>query len=118
MLPVPTLRGVIIVHVTLAFMEMAPFAVSNFSIHVCGIVCYYAISHSLLTACKDGDVLLYNGSHVSLDFMEGTVLVCYDNTYGTVCDDYWDELEASVVCRQLGHENGEKKKGHPFDTML
>ena len=49
----------------------------------------------------DGDVLLYNGSHLSRDFTEGTVLVCYDNAYGTVCDDFWDELEARVVCRQL-----------------
>ena len=43
---------------------------------------------------------MYNGT----DLMEGTVLVCYNGTYGTVCDDYWDELEARVVCKQLGHE--------------
>ena len=46
-------------------------------------------------------MLLYNGSHLSLDFTEGTVLVCYDNAYGTVCDDFWDELETRVVCRLL-----------------
>ena len=29
--------------------------------------------------------------------------VCYNNVYGTVCDDFWDELEAKVVCEQIGY---------------
>ena len=55
------------------------------------------------TACMDGEMLLYNGSHLSPNLTEGTVLVCYNNTYGTVCDDFWDELEAKVVCLNLGY---------------
>ena len=58
-------------------------------------------------ACMDGEVLLYNGSHISHNFTSGTVLLCYNDTYGTVCDDLWDELEARVVCSQLGlNESG------------
>ena len=53
-------------------------------------------------ACNDGDILLYNGTTLSADFSSGTVLACLENVYGTVCDDFWDTLDASVVCSWLG----------------
>ena len=50
-------------------------------------------------ACDDGDVRLVNGTA-----SEGRVEVCYNYTYYSVCDDFWDELDAQVVCRQLGYQ--------------
>ena len=50
-------------------------------------------------ACETlGDVRLVGGSN----FTEGRVEVCYNNTWGTVCDNGFGVEDATVVCRQLG----------------
>ena len=44
-----------------------------------------------------GEVRLVNSSSPT----EGTVEVCYNGGYRVICDSFWDELDATVICRQL-----------------
>ena len=50
----------------------------------------------LAPACDDGQVRLMNRTQPIMN--KGRVEICYNNTYGTICDDFFDEVAASIVC--------------------
>ena len=58
---------------------------------VCVCVC-------VCVGCTHGDIRLAGGN----SSLEGHVEVCYDEVWGTVCSQGWGNIDAAVVCRQLG----------------
>ncbi|KAL5489108.1 hypothetical protein EMCRGX_G018163 [Ephydatia muelleri] len=62
--------------------------------------CYSNSDESYCTyTCKTGAVRLVASAFTS----QGTVEVCYENIWGSVCSISWDSSDASVVCKQLGY---------------
>ena len=51
---------------------------------------------------NEGGVILVGGSAPS----EGSVRICHDNEFRSVCDDFATHRSSGVVCRQLGYATG------------
>ncbi len=57
-----------------------------------------------IATCTQGDIRLAGGNSSS-----GRVEICHNNVWGTVCDDFWDNVDAQVACTQLGFSSQGKK---------
>ena len=56
--------------------------------------------HPSIIACiEEGSIRLVGGTTAE----EGRVHICYNGVWSTVCQDTFDVADATVVCRQLGH---------------
>ena len=53
---------------------------------------------------------MVDGNHT----WEGRVEIFYANTWGTICDDYFDRNDAQVICAILGYD----RNGYYFLSVL
>ena len=64
------------------------------------LIIFCPLAHgSSYSNCSNGDLKLVGGTTE----YEGTVLLCINNAWGTVCDNNWGYNDAQVVCNALGY---------------
>ena len=82
-------------YMTALILKMLELAVK---VHLLRCAATSALSCTYFSVCTYGDIRLVDGSTQ----FEGRVEICVHNAWGTICDDFWDNTDARVVCRQAG----------------
>lgn len=59
-----------------------------------------------LVTCENGYVRLVNDTPESFSIKDalsrGRVEICINQTFHTICEDDWSDIDASVLCAELG----------------
>lgn len=77
--------------VKVSLLIFASIVVNNISINITN-------SLSIIEPCINGTIRLRGSTYATY----GRVELCVSGIWGTVCNTFWDDQDASVVCRQLG----------------
>ena len=68
--------------------------------------------YTFTIVCSNGAIRLVDGSSE----LEGRVEICLNNTWGTVCNRGWQNVDAMVACRQAGHST--IGKSHALENRI
>ena len=97
-LTVPTMVLVFTTVLTLKMLELFAAGIVRPN---CVYLMFELLTHAhfcFAVVCNHGSVRLVGGSTTNV----GRVEICANETWGTVCDDFWGTADAGVICRQLG----------------
>ena len=86
---------------TVVWVPKVPQTCTNTLTHICIAMVGLKDNYCwcvFLGPCSDGDIRLSGRQNST----EGRVEICFNNQWGTVCDDFWSNDDGNVVCRQLG----------------
>ena len=88
------------------------------SVYCVVLTCLYFHHKHSIAYCRAGEVRLvvsddaetfymgttnYDSSYYDKNGLRvGRVEICVGGRYGTICMDFWDNMDASVVCTQMG----------------
>ena len=68
---------------------------------VTNIIIFLMLTYFSEPFCYDGDVRLVNGPVEHW----GRVEICFNETWGTITDDFWSYNDGKIICRQLGYSD-------------
>ena len=73
------------------------------AMRVCTLVQNYMHHYAGENCTEEGSIRLAGSRSSQFREVEGYVEFCSNGVWGTVCRNGWGILDATVVCRELGH---------------
>ena len=81
------------------FLSLSLSLSHSLSLSVCFFLKMFITTYLYIALCINGTARLRQGPTL----LSGRVEVCLNESWGTICSNFWDDNDASVICKQLGN---------------